>query len=467
MRLPQLNKMSMGRRGFRAMLTAATCLTAISSALAQTAPPAAPAAAPAPDASATPAADAPPPGYWINGIHLSAQIDAGISVNASSPKLNIGQSFTDHPDQPLLNQILLGAEKKIDPKATGFDWGFKFSFLYGSDARYTHFLGFLDQALPKSDRNQIDVIEASVTGHFPVAFFDGGLDVKAGMYPTPLGAEVIDPSGNPFYSHSYIFNYALPFKHTGFLATAHVTSLVDVYLGLDTGSNTTFGPWGDDNNSIAGIVGFGLNMMDGNLTVLALSHMGPENPTRALDILVPPQDANSYMRFYNDVVLIWKANDKLTLTTEAAWVRDDFGASGFAGHPAAANGMGIAQYAGYTLTDELTLNARAEIFRDDNGFFVAGFPGNYDPVYSEKGIGAPLNTTFAVPQATYGAITLGLTYKPTVPPPITSVAIRPEIRYDQSLGGNNVFNPSISKTGAMVFKNSGAFTFATDVIVTF
>ena len=49
----------------------------------------------------------------------------------------------------------------------------------------------------------------------------------------------------------------------------------------------------------------------------------------------------------------------------------------------------------------------------------------------------------------------------------TSVAIRPEIRYDQSLGGNNVFNPSISKTGAMVFKNSGAFTFATDVIVTF
>ena len=43
----------------------------------------------------------------------------------------------------------------------------------------------------------------------------GGTDVKFGQYPTPLGDEVIDATGNTFYSHSYIFNYGLPFKHTG------------------------------------------------------------------------------------------------------------------------------------------------------------------------------------------------------------------------------------------------------------
>src|SRR4051812_45604873 len=100
---------------FRAWLTAATCLTAVTPAFAQTTP--APTAAPA----AAPAAEAPPPGYWINGIHLSGVIESGIIANPSTPKLNIGQSFTDHPNQPLLNQVLIGAEKKLDPKATGFD----------------------------------------------------------------------------------------------------------------------------------------------------------------------------------------------------------------------------------------------------------------------------------------------------------------------------------------------------------
>jgi hypothetical protein len=438
---------------------------------AQTTPaPTAPApAAPAPAAAGTttaPAAPAaPPPGYWIDGIHLSAEIEAGIVGNPEGPKLNDGQLFTDRANQPILNQVLLGAEKKLDPNATGFDWAFKLSFLYGADARYTHFLGFLDQALPKYDRNQIDVVESSATLHIPVPVFSGGMEVKAGLWATPLGSEVIDPSGNPFYSHSYIFNFALPLKHTGILTTSHITPLIDFYLGVDTGSNTTFGPNGDDNNSIAGIIGFGLNMMGGNLTVLALSHMGPENPTRALTPI--GFDANSYMRYYNDVVLVWKYSDALTLTTEAAWVRDDFGAKGYLyGTPEASNAFGLAQYASYTLTDTLTLNARAEIFRDDNGFFVAGYPGNYDPVYTEKGIGAPLNTSFGIPAATYGALTLGVTFKPAVPPPITSLAIRPEIRYDQSLGGNKVFNRTVNAAGAS-FKDTGAFTVATDVILTF
>ena len=454
---------------FRASLAAATCLTAVTTAaMAQTATaPATPAAAPAP-----------PAGYWIwnDTIHLSAVVEGGIIANPAAPKLNGGHLFTDRANQPSLNQILIGAEKKLDPKATGYDWGFKLSAMYGSDARYTHYLGFLDQAVPKDQRNQLDVVEASFSIHFPSTVFAGGLDVKAGLFATPLGAELIDPSTNPFYSHSYIFNFAAPLKHTGVLATLHATSIVDLYLGLDTGTNTTFGNQGDNNNSIAGIIGFGLNLMEGNLTVLALSHIGPENATRALGPQpvggtspfppgVGPFNANNYMRMYNDVVVVWKYNDKLTLTTEATWARDEFGNNAFkGGKPADANAFGIAQYAAYTLTDTLTLNGRVEIFRDDNGFFVGGFPGNYDPVYAQKGVQFPQNGTYNPPQATYGAITVGLTYKPEVPKPITGLMIRPEVRYDQALGGTKVFNRN-SATGT--FRDSGAFTFGADVVVTF
>ncbi len=410
--------------------------------------------------TAAPAAPAaPPPGYWINGIHLSAELEAGIVANPDDPKLNIGQSFTDHPNQVQLNQVLLGAQKKIDPNATGYDWGFTFSGMYGSDARYTHYLGFLDQALPVDQRNQIDVVEASATLHIPVPFFSGGMEVKAGLWPTPLGAEVIDPSGNPFYSHSYIFNFALPFKHMGILTTSHVTSLIDLYLGVDTGTNTTFGPYGDNNNAIAGIVGFGLNMMDGNLTVLALSHMGPENASHAL---APAFDADAYMRFYNDVVVVWKTTDKLTLTGEAAWVRDDFGVAGSSPTDRQpANAFGVAGYASYTLTDTLTLNARAELFRDDNGFFVASFEGNDDPVRAQQGRSF-LSGVYFPGAATYSELTLGVTYKPAMPFPVTALAIRPEIRWDESLTGKKIFNPSGSS-----FMDNAAFTIGTDIILTF
>ena len=57
--------------------------------------------------------------------------------------------------------------------------------MYGSDARYTQFLGELNRVDP-DDRNQFDVVEANVLFHLPV-LTAGGVDLKAGQYPTPLG----------------------------------------------------------------------------------------------------------------------------------------------------------------------------------------------------------------------------------------------------------------------------------------
>jgi putative OmpL-like beta-barrel porin-2 len=437
------------------LAAAATVVTTVGTATAQT--PAAGAAAPpsAVEAAPTPAADAPPPGFWINGIHLSAQIEGGVTGNFDGPKQNFGQLFTDKPNTVLLNQILLTANKPLDPKATGFDWGFKLQGMYGSDARYTHFLGELDRALP-DERNQLDIVEANVLFHLPVVF-DGGIDLKAGQYSTPLGFETIDPSTNPFYSHSYIFSFGLPFKHTGFLTTTHVSSMLDVYLGLDTGSNTTFGPLGDNNSAIAFLGGVNLTLMGGNLTVLALTHVGPENASRALS--PGGYNADGYYRYFNDIVITYKATTELTLTTELNLVRDDFGATGFAtGKPSPANAFGIAQYASYTLSDTLTLNGRAEVFRDDNNFFVAGFGANNGFDQFQKGFGTPL-VTGAKHATTYGALTVGVTYKPPgLPPVISGLLIRPEARWDTDLGGESAFNGG---------RANESFTLASDVVLTF
>ncbi len=380
------------------------------------------------------------PAKWSDTIKFGVQIEAGIAGNPSGPKdnLNFGQSFTDRANEPLLNQILPSVGRALDPKATTYDLGFKLQGLYGSDARYTHFARLWDKTT--KGRNQFDIIEASVSLHTPW-LTEGGVDLQAGLWPTPLGAETIDPSTNAFFSHTYIFNFGLPFKHSGVNAIIHANDMIDVYAGITAGTNTIAGA--DNNSSAAVLAGIKLTLLEGNLTVLALTHDGPENPTR----LVP--NASRYNRSYNDIVVTWKTTDKLTLTTELNYVREDLGA---------AEAFGIAQYAGYTLTDTLTLNARAEAFRDTRGFFVAAFPTAQGPVLALEGYPPP---SIAYGRTTYGALTVGATWKPALPEGLgadTALLIRPELRVDSVLDGGKRFNAGRDKS---------AVTLSTDAVLSF
>jgi hypothetical protein len=117
------------------------------------------------------------------------------------------------------------------------------------------------------------------------------------------------------------------------------------------------------------------------------------------------------------------------------------------------------------LTDTVALNGRVELFRDDNNFFVASFSGNNDPVRFQQGL-APVSSVFSARggSTTYGAVTLGVTYKPAVPAPVTGLLIRPEVRWDHALTDNDPFNqnpPAFTKGTA------NNFTLAADAVITF
>ncbi len=378
---------------------------------------------------------------WASSIKYDGQIDAGIVGNPQNPNngINFGNLFTDKANRPILNQLLLTLERDTDPKATDYDFGFKLQGLYGSDARIVHSLGLFDHAI--HDRNQLDIVEANISVHTPW-LFEGGIDFKGGIYPTPPGFELINPKTNPFYTHSYIFNYGLPYKHFGLLSTAHVTGLLDLYLGVDTGTNVTVAD-GDNNRRPGGIFGFGLNLLGGNLIVLALSHVGPEDAKRNTVF------ADSAMRYYNDLVVTYKANDKLAFTTELNFVKED----GFR-----AEGYGASQYVAYTLTDTLTLNGRAEIWRDNTNFFVNTPVNNLDYVNAERGY-SPANLYVATGPTTYSELTAGVTYKPArIPAPVANLLVRPEIRYDRSLSATKPFDDG---------RDKGSVTISADVILGF
>jgi hypothetical protein len=368
-------------------------------------------------------------------LAISGWIESGITVNPDSPNdnQNFGRFFDDRVNEPLLNQVVLNFERALVPKPGEFDWGFKVQFLYGSDARFIHSLGLFDNTATDSIL-QPDLVEAYLNLHFPI-LSDGGVDLKLGKFVTLEGAETIDPRTNVFYSHTYIFNFGIPLNHTGALATWHATSHINLVAGATRGVNTSID---DNNDSVSFHGGIGLDFNDSKLVISAATHIGPEMPNN-----------NHDQRYLSTITTTWKITDKFTSITDLNYAYD-------AGADAAA--YGAAQYFTYTIYSWLTAGIRGEVFRDDEGFYVVSFANYHDPMRLLAGEPTIDPRTVGGGRTTYGAITIGLSIKPPMPKPVTSLTIRPELRFDRALNGTRPFNDS---------SDDRMFTAAIDAILTF
>ena len=366
-------------------------------------------------------------------LSIYGWVETGFTGNVDSPKdnQNFGRLFDDRSNEFVMNQAVITAERVLDPKV-GFDWGFKLQLLFGTDARYTRSLGLREHG--GGSLYQADVVEAYLSLHLPV-LTEGGVDVKLGKFVTLEGAETIDPRTNPFYSHTYMFNFGIPLTHTGALFTLHTNSWLDFIAGITRGVNTSL----DDNNERPAFHGgMGLNLNEGKLVVLASTHIGPETYHDDTD-----------MRCLSDIAATWKITDKLTTATDLNYAYDGV---------ANARAYGVAQYLSYVINDRITAKIRGEIWRDDKGFYAAQFADPHDPMRALAGEAVIDPRTVGGGRTTYGALTIGLDIKPPVPKPLASLTIRPELRVDHSFSDTRPFNDSSDDT---------MFTAAIDVIVGF
>jgi hypothetical protein len=434
------------------------------------------AAASAADVASKKAEAAPPrPASWLDTLTIDGYVEGGITVNPDQPfnRLNFGQLYTDRANTPTFDGLLVTAQRPLDPKATDYDFGFKLQLQLGQDMRYNHYYGLLDYAIHSG--TQFGPTEAHVLAHLPwvTPLSEGGVDIKIGNFGTYNGAELLVATDAPLYSHSYIFNFG-PFIHTGVMVTTHVRSWLDIYTGVTSGVNTSVGWPGDNNNASSVYGGFGLNLLDGEVTVMAMVHHGPENPKQLDPLGVGWTDTsascacdpNTANRTYANIVTTWKATENLTFTTDIAYDREsgwntisttglpattlaaldaNFGTnlSGLPQKPQGADGYAIAQYVSYKLDEVFKLNARVEYYRDNKNFFIVGFPGYFDLVNLGHGFPCP-SCIFAGPGnvgTSYFALTAGLTITPELPelPVVKGLILRPEARWDTSLDGTQPF----------------------------
>jgi Putative beta-barrel porin-2, OmpL-like. bbp2 len=362
-------------------------------------------------------------------------IDSGITFNPDNPKdrQNFGRLFTDRSNELLFNQAVITFERTLPSGLTDFDWGFKFQAMMGSDARSIHSLGLLDNTM--NETIEPDIVEAYLALHFPI-LSAGGVDLKLGKFVTLEGNETIDPRANFFYSHTYLFDFGIPFTHTGALAIWHATPQIDLHAGVTRGINTSI----DDNNDSAAFHGgIGLNLLDGKFTLMASTHIGPETVGN-----------NHDFRYVNNLTFTAKLTKNFTAITDLNYAYDA---------AADATGYGIAQQFLYTINDVFSIGVRGEIWRDADGFYVASFAENDDALDVLRGGNVTLDPrTVGGGRTTYGAITIGVNIKPPVAKPVAGLVIRPELRYDRSLNNTRPFNDSSDRD---------QFTAGIDFILTF
>ncbi len=157
--------------------------------------------------------------------------------NPDSPGsgLNTGRLFDDRANEPTLNAALFTVTRATG--SAGYDVGFTIQGEFGTDARFTHYMG-VD---PYWINSRYPV--------FPVAGQRLGPHALALPRVVSTGKSVCGrrlkarkssiPAGNLFYSHSYIFNYPEPFNDFGVLAITHINPTLDIYTAVSSGQQTT------------------------------------------------------------------------------------------------------------------------------------------------------------------------------------------------------------------------------------
>ena len=338
------------------------------------------AVAPAPGAPAVPAETAQSLGDRIKGLEealksvpilstmkdwqFGGHVAASYNYNFRDPKSqnNTLRLFDDKANQFDINQAELYVEK---PTSEASPIGFGLDVLLGRDAKKVHSLGLgISSSEDPTKTEPFDLTQAYVTYKVPIG---KGLDLKGGKMVTLHGAEVIRRTGNFNISRSLAFSYAIPFTHTGVMATYPFTDWLSTTVGIVNGWDNT-----DDNNRGKSFHG-AATVTPPFLKDFALTVGG----TWGAEQRFAGDTANGPKRGLLDVIATYKPIAPLTLTLNYDYGRQpDLGVDPITGTFVAGNQTAVwhavAAYATYDITDRISVGVRGEYFKDQDGFRLPG-----------------------------------------------------------------------------------------------
>ena len=272
-----------------------------------------------------------------NLLGMSIYFQGGYTFNFETPDSGVNRQriFDQKANTFLIDLAQIQFAK--DPPVGGL--GFKLKVSAGETAKYIHSAGL------GNPNDEFDLTEAYVDYVAPLG---SGLKLRFGKFATYLGAEVIEARDNFNYSRSFLFNYAVPFTNTGFMAAYKFSEAFTANLYLVNGWDVTT----DNNNGKSLGASFVLTPVEP--VQLTFNFMyGPEQ-----------QNNSSHNRFLFDWIGAFKATKSLTFMANVDYARED---SDPLNGGKNSEWYGAAVYAKYDFTDLFSTSVRAEYFDDKNG----------------------------------------------------------------------------------------------------
>jgi hypothetical protein len=277
----------------------------------------------------------------VNGIKdylgLSIYLQGGYTFNFRNP--DSGTNEQRIFDQKANSFLLDLAQIQFARDAPVGGVGYKLKVSFGETAKYIHSAGLGNPG------DVVDLTEAYVNYVAPLG---SGLKVQFGKFATYHGAEVIEARDDFNYSRSFLFNYAIPFTHTGFIAgytfSKALTANLYVVNGWDVFNDNNKGKTFGTSFVVTPIEPFSMNF---NFMY------GPEQSNNSTNY-----------RFLSDWVGTFKAAKNLTFVVNVDYANEEKDPLNGGRN---SRWYGIAGYAKYEFTDWVSLSIRGEYFSDKNG----------------------------------------------------------------------------------------------------
>jgi hypothetical protein len=300
---------------------------------------------PRPDSTARGAAPANPEPKPITSLEdiknllgLSIYLQGGYTYNFRDPDSGVNEQriFDQKANTFLLD---LAQIQFLREAAKPGEVGYKLKFSAGETAKFIHSAGLGNPG------DEFDLTEAYVNYVAPLG---SGLKLQFGKFVTSPNFEVIEAKDNFNYSRSFLFNYSIPFTHTGFSAGYAFSKFLNAAVYLLNGWDVT-----EDNNK--------------GKTFGATVWVTPVDPIAlTFNVLYGPEqnDNTSNNRFLFDWVGVYKATKSLTFALDIDYAhekRDPLKGG------ADSQWYGVAAYAKYEFTPKLSAALRAEYFHDKDG----------------------------------------------------------------------------------------------------
>jgi len=336
---------------------------------------------------------------WINfSGNISTSDAGGKTQNGNFPLI-----YDLRPNRMELNQIVLYIERLPDEAQTDhIDWGFRVSFLYGLDYRFTFSRGWLsDQLLKHNSYYGFDTPMVYLDLYIPYVF--QGMNIRIGRIISEPDIEAQLAPNNLMASHSLLYGFD-PYCQEGIFTTTKINDQWTIQAGISDGTDVAI--WQEDPG----------RQPTGTVMVQWTA------PNQMDSVYVGDNVINNGEWGYNNMqqlVGTWthKFNDKIYTTTEAwyMWEHDaishptkdvPFQSGSFPVRDGYASEVAVVNYTMFRIARNTFFTVRNEYMNDRVGART-GFPTQY----SEHAI--------------------GITYWPD-----KIITIRPELRFDHAYDTN-------------------------------